>query len=36
VLGRILAGGGSGDDVNGVNWSHTVFVPARLGTVTMN
>jgi hypothetical protein len=36
VLGRILAGRGSGDDVTGVNWTHTVFVPGLLATVTMN
>jgi hypothetical protein len=36
VLGRILAGRGSGDDTAGVNWTHTVFVPGLLATVTMN
>jgi hypothetical protein len=36
VLGRILAGRGSGDDGIGVNWTHTVFVPGVLATVTMN
>jgi hypothetical protein len=36
VLGRILAGRGSGDDTAGVKWTHTVFVPGLLATVTMN
>jgi len=36
VLARVVAGRGSGDDGAGVSWTHTVFVPGLLATVTMN